>query len=198
MRFILGSSSESRKMMFQRISDIELEIISPEINEDVLKGEKPRSYAIRMANEKLDAVMKKVSSEGFNGDFCIICCDTVCARGRIILPKAENNDDVRYCMQILSGRKHDVFTAVSVYISSKKKKIRKISHTKVKFKRLMDKDIADMVRSGDGVGKAGGYGINGFAESFIISINGSYSGIVGFPLYIIRGILTYIENIRRK
>jgi len=192
MKLILGSSSPSRAMMLERITDIKPIIIPPDIDETSLKLEMPRQYAVRMAENKRISIMQKIKDiKDLQNDYnlCIICCDTVCSRGRIILPKAENDEDVKYCMKLISGRNHDVFTAISAIFLKDGKIINKISQTKVKFKLLSDMDISDMIKSKNGIGKAGGYGINGFAESFILSIHGSYSGVVGFPLYHIRNIL---------
>lgn len=186
---ILGSSSKSRLMMLDRIApNVNSVIISPDVDEAVFKNEKPFEYGERIAKMKLDSVIQKATLQGIK-DAAIICCDTVCSRGRIILPKAENDDDVRYCMNILSGRNHYTSTFIAAFNMKTNQYSFKRTHTREKFKHLTKKDIDDMVKSGDGIGKAGGYGINGFAESFIIKINGSYSGVVGFPLYEIRNIL---------
>ncbi len=177
--------------MLQRLTDITPVIMHPDIDEMAIKFEKPRVYAARIAGEKLARIAEKVENmpEFAEKNAVIICADTVCSRGSFILPKAENSEDVQKCMKMLSGRNHDVFTAISAKNLKTGQTCHKISHTKVKFKHLSQKDIEDMVKSGSGIGKAGGYTINGFAESFIIQINGSYSGIVGFPLYEVRNIL---------
>lgn len=190
--FILGSSSSSRKEMLKRITSIEPTIISADIDENSRKGELPRKYAIRMAEEKLEKVLEKVKllpEYSTDRDIVILCADTVCSRGRLILPKGETDEDVKYCMKMLSGRNHDVFTAISAISLKQNRKVIKLSETKVKFKHLSKKDIDEMVKSQSGIGKAGGYTINGFAESFIIKIIGSYSGVTGFPMYEIRNIL---------
>jgi septum formation protein len=182
----LGSSSPARMLMIKRIYNGDINVLHPDVDESVLKNEKPSDYAKRISGLKLQAVMEKV------GDLTsgvIICCDTVCSRGRLILPKAETNSDVEECMRLLSGRNHDVFTSISAVNLSDGRIVNKISHTRVKFKNLSKKDISDMVNFGDGIGKAGGYTINGFAESFIIKIIGQYSNIVGLPLYETRNIL---------
>ncbi len=187
--FILGSSSPHRLQMIKRIApDLIPIILSPDVDEEVLRGEKPLEYGKRIAKMKLESVIEKVKKDGIL-DAVILCCDTVCSRGRLILPKAESDDDVRMCMEKLSGRNHDVTTSIAAINLKTGQVCYKSSSTKVKFKNLSKKDIDDMVKSGEGIGKAGGYTINGFAESFIIKINGSYSAIVGLPLYDVRNIL---------
>jgi len=173
---ILASSSPRRKDLLLQVGIIPDKIISADIDETPLKKELPRDYALRLAQEKA----LKIHSE--NKESFIIAADTVVFCGRTILPKAESADDVRKCLGILSGRAHMVVTAVCV-INPEGKKSLKSASARVISKRLLPLEIEMYVKSGDGVGKAGGYAIQGFAGSFVKTINGSYSAIVGLPLY---------------
>lgn len=191
MKLILGSSSKSRLEILAKICDIKPIIISPDIDEMPKKSEKPINYAKRVAFEKMESVKFKIKQQHpeIANDCVIICADTVCARGRLIMPKGETEDDVRYCMEKLSGRSHDVFTAVCALNMKTNQLSEKISETKIKFKSLSERDISDMINSGSGIGNAGGYTVKGLAESFIIKMQGSHSGVVGFPMYHVRNIL---------
>ena len=123
----------------------------------------------------------------------ILAADTVVALGRRILPKAESAQEVERCLRLLSGRRHQVITAVAVAAPNAKLRTRVVM-TRVAFKQLTTKEIADYVASGEGEGKAGGYAIQGRAEVFVRSINGSYSNVVGLPLFETVGLLGRIAN----
>jgi septum formation protein len=173
---ILASSSQRRRDLLLQVGITPDKIISADIDETPLKKEMPRNYALRLAKEKA----LKVYAANM-GSF-IIAADTVVFCGRTILPKAESEDDVRKCLQKLSGRAHMVVTAVCV-INPEGKQSLKYASARVISKRLLPSEIEAYVKSGDGVGKAGGYAIQGFAGSFVKTINGSYSAIVGLPLF---------------
>lgn len=118
----------------------------------------------------------------------VLAADTVVALGRRILPKAESPEEVGRCLRLLSGRRHQVITAVAVAAPGAKLRTRVVM-TRVAFKQLTPKEIADYVACGEGEGKAGGYAIQGRAEAFVRFINGSYSNVVGLPLYETVGLL---------
>jgi septum formation protein len=111
----------------------------------------------------------------------ILAADTVVACGRRILPKAENDTDVRACLNLLSGRSHQVITAVAL-LSVDRALRRRTVVTRVAFRRLDAAEITSYLESREGVGKAGGYAIQGRAEAFVRHLNGSYSNVVGLPL----------------
>ena len=111
----------------------------------------------------------------------VLAADTVVACGRRILPKAESDDDVRACFALLSGRAHQVITAVALVAPDGKLRERTCL-TRVQFRRLDLVEIASYVDSREGLGKAGGYAIQGRAETFVRGLNGSYSNVVGLPL----------------
>jgi len=120
--------------------------------------------------------------QGEGGNVLVLAADTVVALGRRILPKAEDDEEVARCLTLLSGRRHQVMTALALAAPGKKIRTRIVT-TRVAFKVLSARDIADYVASGEGVGKAGGYAVQGRAEALVRSINGSYSNVVGLPLY---------------
>ncbi|HXJ00853.1 MAG TPA: nucleoside triphosphate pyrophosphatase [Micropepsaceae bacterium] len=122
------------------------------------------------------------------GGFLILAADTVVVCGRRILPKAETPEEVERCLRLLSGRRHQVMTALALIAPNAKPRTRVVA-TRVAFKNLTPQEIAAYVASSEGEGKAGGYAIQGRAEAFVRSINGSYSNVVGLPLYETVGLL---------
>ncbi|MDE3060091.1 MAG: septum formation protein Maf, partial [Pseudomonadota bacterium] len=145
-----------------------------EIDEVPSKTELPDKYALRMAQGKAAVVAAK------HLDAIVLAADTVVACGRRILPKAEDEKTARQCLTLLSGRRHRVYTAVCV--AHKETSRSKLVMTQVRFPRLSVKDINAYIASGEWHGKAGGYAIQGKAETFIPWISGSYSNVVGLPL----------------
>ena len=179
---ILASASPRRLGLLKQIGIIPNHVIPADIDETPQKNELPRALALRLAQEKASAIQQS------DGHF-IISADTVVAVGRRILPKAETRDDVRYCFDLISGRSHTVFTGMALRTPDGKLKSRVVA-TKVKFKNLSTSEKAEYILSDEGIGKAGGYGIQGMADSYVVSVNGSYSNIVGLSLYDIRAMLS--------
>ncbi len=172
-RLVLASASPRRRELIARLG-IEPDAISPaEIDETPAKAELPRDYAVRMAREKALAV----ESDGY-----VLAGDTVVAVGRRILPKAEDEASARQCLELLSGRRHRVLSAVALRADDGSLR-EKLSETSVRFKRLSAEEIDAYIASGEWHGKAGGYAIQGAAEGLIAWIEGSHSGVVGLPLY---------------
>lgn len=180
--FILASASPRRLDLLAKIGLVPAKVIPADIDESELKAELPRALALRLAKGKAMALAPEA------GHY-IIAADTVVAVGRRILPKAETNADVEYCLKLMSGRSHTVYSGHAVRTPDNKLVSRVIA-TKVKFKTLSKCEIDAYVSSGEGVGKAGGYAIQGLADSYVISINGSYSNIVGLSLYDIKAMLS--------
>ena len=174
--FVLASASPRRVALLAQAGIVPDRIVAPDIDETPKKGELPRSYALRMAIAKAEAVLPK------NVSARVLAADTVVALGRRILPKAETAEDVESCLKLLSGRRHQVMTVLALAAPGRKIRTRTVT-TRVAFKVLTPRDIAAYVASGEGIGKAGGYAIQGRAEGLIRSINGSYSNVVGLPLY---------------
>ena len=121
-------------------------------------------------------------------DALVLAADTVVVCGRRILPKAEDAGEVERCLRLLSGRRHQVMTALALIAPGVNPRTRVVT-TRVAFKVLTPQEIADYVASGEGEGKAGGYAIQGRAEALVKFINGSYSNVVGLPLYEAIGLL---------
>ena len=147
------------------------------IDETPRKSELPRVHAERLAAEKARAVAAECGGEGA----IILAADTVVACGRRILPKAASDADVRACLKLLSGRSHQVITAVALLSASRALRRRTVM-TRVTFRRLHAAEIDSYVLSCEGLGKAGGYAIQGRAEAFVRHLNGSWSNVVGLPL----------------
>lgn len=150
-----------------------------DIDETPLKGELPRSYALRMGREKAAAV----ATPGF-----VLAGDTVVAVGRRILPKTETESQARACLELMGGRRHQVLSSVVLRAPDGSLRER-LSETIVHFKRLSAEEIAANLASGEWRGKAGGYAIQGAAEGLIEWIRGSHSGVMGLPLYETRALL---------
>lgn len=156
-------------------------IASPDIDETPLKGETPRAYVLRIAEGKALAVPR--------GDGEVVLAgDTTIAVGRRILGKPEDEADLRRMLALMSGRRHHCLSAVSAIDAAGRLRTR-LSDTIVAFKPLSASEIDDYVASGEGMGKAGGYAIQGRAEGFVRWLSGSHSGVVGLPLYETRALL---------
>jgi septum formation protein len=153
-------------------------IVPASIDETPEKGDAPRAYAIRLARVKAEAA----AANWTGAPAIFLAADTVVACGRRILPKAETEKDVNDCLSLLSGRSHQVMTAVAVRKVDGSLKTA-FSLTRVVFKRLTLAEIESYMRCGEGLGKAGGYAIQGRADAFVRRLNGSYSNVVGLPLF---------------
>lgn len=174
---ILASESPRRLALLAQAGITPDAILPAALDESVLKGEQPRVHALRLAVEKA----RRVESEWTGKPAFILAADTVVAVGRRILPKACDDGEVRACLQLLSGRRHQVITAVAL-ISPQGKLRTRIAMTRVSMLRLTEDEIGTYVESREGVGKAGGYAIQGRAEALVKEISGSYSNVVGLPL----------------
>ena len=181
---ILASASPRRLDLMAQIGLIPHRVAPADIDETPLRSETPRNLARRLALEKCMAV----ASQCDRVVSYILAADTVVACGARILPKTEEEDEARACLRLLSGRAHDVYTGVVVMAPGGVLRTR-LSESRVSFKRLSACDIDEYVESGEWRGKAGGYAIQGLAAAFINKMSGSYSGIVGLPLYETRSLL---------
>ena len=178
MALLVLASESPRRLALLAQAGITPDAVRPAaIDETVRKGELPRIHAQRLAVEKA----RKGKSEWNGKPAFILAADTVVALGRRILPKAQNDEEVRACLALLSGRRHQVITAVALITPDGKLKSR-VAQTRVSLLRLSDAQIEAYVESREGVGKAGGYAIQGRAEMLIKEISGSYSNVVGLPL----------------
>lgn len=178
---ILASSSPRRRDLLARLGVVPARIAAPDIDETPRKGEVPRVYALRMAEEKAVAVPRDAGE-------IVVAGDTTVAVGRRILPQAADADMQRGFLNLLSGRRHHVLSAVAVIDGNGRMRSR-ICDSIVRFKRLSADEIESYIQSGEGLGKAGGYAIQGRAEALIDWMAGSHSGVIGLPLYETRTLL---------
>ncbi len=188
---VLASASPRRLQLLAQIGIVPDAVVAADLDESPLKDETPRQLALRLAVAKAQAVAEKRP-----GDF-VLGADTVVCVGRRVLPKAETPAEVEDCLRLLSGRGHRVITGVCVIAPSGKVSSRAVE-TRLQTKRLSDAEISAYVASGEGIGKAGGYGIQGRAGAFIISLTGSFTGVVGLPVYEAQALLTGAGYVGRK
>ena len=179
---ILASASPRRAQILEQADILPSAIIPAEIDETPIKAELPRDHALRLAREKAAHIAK-----GHPNSF-ILAADTVVACGRRILPKAETRADVESCLRLLSGRRHHVFGGICL-ITPDGKTITRVCDTAVKFKTLSKENITHYLDSGEGIGKAGGYAVQGLAGAYISFLQGSYSNVVGLSIYDIMQLL---------
>lgn len=184
LRLILASASPRRLALLASVGIVPDAVAPADIDETPLRDELPRPYAERVA---LGKALAAAANAGPND--LILAADTVVACGRRILPKADSETEVKACLGLLSGRRHLVHTAVAAALGQGKPRLRIVS-TRVTFKRLTRDEINAYAASGEGIGKAGGYAIQGRAAAFIPAINGSYGAIVGLPLTETLGLIT--------
>lgn len=180
-RLVLASASPRRKALLAQIGITPDAITPADIDETPVAEELPRPHAYRLAEQKALAVHQ-------TGQFTL-SADTVVGVGRRILPKTEDEISARDCLRLMSGRTHHVYTGVCLIGPDGAKSV-KTSDTKVKVKRLTGAEIERYIACQDWDGKAGGYAIQGLFEAYISSIQGSYSGVVGLPLYTVLNMLT--------
>jgi septum formation protein len=173
---VLASASPRRDALLRQIGWAPDRIEPTDIDETPMAGELPARLAARLARQKAEAAQPRAS-----GCF-ILASDTVVGVGRRILPKAETEAEARACLKLISGRGHRVYTGVCV-LAPDGRMAQKLSETRVRFKRLTDPETDLYIASGEWRGKAGGYGIQGLAGAFVIDIIGSFTGIVGLPIY---------------
>ncbi|WPY00134.1 Maf-like protein [Candidatus Trichorickettsia mobilis] len=176
---ILASQSPARLALLKQVGITPDKIIAADIDESSMRRELPLHLATRLALAKANKITNQIE-QGI-----VIAADTVVATGRKILPKALNNEDIKDCLQELSGRRHRVYTGVCVIrkLDGQLQVRQKLVQTVVKFKNLTNQDIAFYCDLGEGLNKAGGYALSGFAESFVIFLSGSHSNVIGLPLY---------------
>jgi len=175
-RLVLASASPRRLELLAQIGIVPDEIDPAALDETPAKGELPAEHAARLADGKAAAVRAR------HPDAVILAADTVVALGRRILPKAEDAATARRCLEKLSGRRHRVIGGLTV-VGPGDSSRRRLVTTAVKFKRLSAAEIESYIASGEWRGKAGGYAIQGRAAELIPWINGSYSNVVGLPLF---------------
>ncbi|USI74258.1 Maf family protein [Sphingomonas morindae] len=182
MRLVLASASPRRLDLLARIGIVPEAVDPADLDESPRRAELPLPYAERLAAEKARAVAVR------HPGCAVLACDTVVACGRRILPKAEDEASARACLALLSGRRHRVHSAVAL-ITPEGALRRRQATSVVGFKRLSSDEIQAYLAGGEWHGKAGGYAIQGFAESFVRFLSGSHSGVIGLPLFETRALL---------
>lgn len=174
MRLILASASPRRLDLLKQIGIVPYRVTSPNIDETPLQYEPPRLTALRLSK-------MKAGSLSLDEDTVILAADTVVTLGTRELPKALDEAMVRTYLTHLSGRSHRVYTGVTIQTAHQT--LSRLVETRLTFKCLSDEEITAYIKSKEGLGKAGGYAIQGYAASFITKIAGSYSNVVGLPLF---------------
>jgi len=181
-RLILASASPRRRDLLRQ-AGLEPDSIEPtHIDESEIPGELPGPLALRLAQEK--AAAHAGAEDGF-----VLAADTVVGVGRRVLSKTETEDEARLCLELMSGRSHRVYTGIAVKVPDGQLTSRLVE-TRVKFKRLSEPEILAYLASREWQGKAGGYAIQGMAGGYIINLIGSFTGVVGLPLYETINLLT--------
>ena len=173
-RITLASSSPRRKALLEE-AGLTFSICPADIDEDIRKGESPREHTIRLAEEKAQVVAKKTN------DSWIIGADTIVFIDNQILGKPSDINEARKMLNLLSGRYHTVVTAFCILNVSTGKTVKKAVESKVKIKKLADKEIEDYLKTGEPLDKAGAYAVQGVGNFMIEEIGGSYTNVVGLP-----------------
>ncbi len=181
----LASQSPRRKQLLEQIGvRYELLLASPDEDAESLErevpGEAPLTYVKRVTQLKLEAAVKRMQARGLK-PAPVLCADTTVALGRVILGKPENEQDAVRILKTLSGQTHRVLTAVAV--ASGRRRDLSVSVSKVTFASMKLSEIKAYVATGEPFGKAGAYGVQGVAAAYISDIQGSYTGIMGLPLF---------------
>lgn len=188
-KLVLASGSPRRIELLQQAGIEPDQLLPSDVDETPLKAEHPRSLAKRLSRSKAEKALQKLKADGDSAEAFVLAADTVVAVGRRILPKAEMLEEASNCLRLLSGRSHRVYTGLC--LATPKGKLRqKLVESRVRFKRLSKEEIDSYLASGEWRDKAGGYGIQGLAGTFVVKLVGSYSNIVGLPLYETVSLLT--------
>ena len=181
-KLVLASASPRRLALLEQVGLRPDALLPTTIDEDPARFERPRALAERLAVDKAQTARRIGLQEETLKDAFFLAADTVVAVGRRILPKTENIEDATECLELLSGRAHRVYTAVCIVTPTGKQRSR-IVETRVRFKHLSRPELDSYLASHEWRGKAGGYAIQGIAGSFVVRLVGSYSAVVGLPLY---------------
>ena len=179
--FILASSSPQRKRLLEQIGYIPKEIVSADIDESELKYEKPLAYVQRMALSKAKAVASQRPNEN------MLASDTIITVGLRIIHKSKTDEEQTNVMRLLSGRNHKVISAVCL-VDAQGNIRQKVVTTRISMKRLSEEEIKDYVSTKEWVGVCG-YKIEGILAGYVRKMVGSFTGVVGLPLYETRNLL---------
>ena len=181
-KLILASGSPRRLELLNQVGIEPARLMPMDIDETPVRLEHPRTLCRRLSLQKAQAAYKSIKGELAWKNAYVLGSDTVVAVGRRIVGKAEYMEEASAALHLLSGRSHWVYTGICL-ITPDGKVRQKVSETKVRFKRLSRQEIDSYIASGQWRGKAGAYGIQGIAGSFVQKLTGSYTNVVGLPLY---------------
>jgi septum formation protein len=188
VKLVLASASPRRLGLLEQAGLI-ADLLNPvDIDETAGRRETPRALSLRLAADKAKAAATAPLVKALAGQVFILAADTVVAVGRRVIPKPASVEEATTALELLSGRSHRVYTSICL-ITPKGASRTRVVDTKVRFKRLTREDIECYLMSDEWRGKAGGYAIQGRAEAFVRSLNGSYSSVVGLPLYEVMSLL---------
>jgi septum formation protein len=182
LKLVLASGSPRRLQLLAQIGVEPDRLFPVTIDEAPKKSELPRNLAKRLAREKAEAAIAGLKGDADYAGALIIAADTVVGVGRRCLPKAELIEEAAACLRLLSGRSHRVYTGIAL-VTPKGNIRQRLVETRVRFKRLSGEDSEGYLASGEWRGKAGGYAVQGLAGAFAVKLVGSYSNVVGLPLY---------------
>ena len=186
---VLASASPQRLALLERLGVRPSGVVSVAVDERPLRREVPRLFVARMAREKGELARRQIAERGLllSEGLCLLAADTAVVCARRILGKPCDEDQAREFLRRLSGRSHQVWTGF--IICNDRRCHERVCLTRVIFKRLTEREIADYVDLGEWRGSAGGYRMQGMAEGFVRGLNGSHSGVVGLPLFETRQLL---------
>jgi septum formation protein len=189
LKLVLASASPRRLKLLGQIGIEPDRLLPVSIDEAPRKNELPRNLARRLAREKAEAAIAALKLEPEPAAPLIIAADTVVGVGRRCLPKADLIEEAAACLRLLSGRSHRVYTGLAL-VTAKGHVRQRLVETRVRFKRLSRDDVESYLASGEWRGKAGGYAVQGLAGAFVVKLVGSYTNVVGLPLYETMTLLT--------
>lgn len=178
-KIYLASCSPRRGELLRQIG-VDFDVLPSDVDESVLPNEAPEHYVLRLAREKAAVCTQRIAGSGLAVLPVLAADTTVCADGEI-LGKPESNEEARAMLQAMSDRWHTVHTGIALAFDGRIEAL--ISSTQVEMARLTEQEIAAYIASGEPRDKAGAYGIQGLAGTFIRRIEGSYSGVMGLPVY---------------
>jgi septum formation protein len=182
VKLVLASASPRRLALLEQ-AGLVADLLNPaDVDETPRRRETPRALSLRLAGDKAKAAAVAPLVQALAGPVFVLAADTVVAVGRRVIPKPQSVEEAQAALELLSGRSHHVYTSICVITPQGASRTRVVD-TKVRFKRLTREDIDCYLMSGEWRDKAGGYAIQGRADAFVRSLNGSYTGVVGLPLY---------------
>ncbi|MGI3900546.1 MAG: Maf-like protein [Janthinobacterium lividum] len=181
-RLILASASPRRLALLQQVGIEPHTLLPADVDETPERAELPRVLAARLAATKAEVAQALCAEREDLGPCFILAADTVVSVGRRILPKCETRDEAEACLRLLSGRAHRVYTGVTL-LTPRGGRRHRLVETRLRFKRLSANELDAYLDAGEWNGKAGGYAVQGLAATFVVQLVGSYSGVVGLPLY---------------